>query len=702
MVYGVLLSESPFFTRSEQAQFRTVSLDWHRFLGFQSAWQDGMVASKVRRVMEAERDAEEARRWKMVRQTHLGQALQRLMGHGTGFRGIQEAGLDAIVRRHPRVVVVMRTGGGKSLLFMLPAAMARTGVTIVVVPLNSLREDLIERCTQAGIHCTGWDSNRPPYWAQIILVTPESAVTKAFGRFVNEKRAMRQLDRIVIDECHVVLDATSTWRPQMLQLSEMGAKGVQVVYLTATLPPRDEAAWFRAMELEADRTTVLRDCTTRANVRYQVHEHVQDQQEEAVVALVRAKQQQYPLPQQIIVYCRRVAQARRLGQVLACPAYYRTVGDERQKREIWQQWRQRRSQVMTATNAFGLGIDAAQIRVVIHVGLPSTMRDYAQESGRAGRDGVASEAIIMRGVHEGRHGQRVLERGWQADVGMEAFIAGKECRRVVMDREMDGRMDRGGCAAEEVACDVCHAPAHGRKRRIEVAAPDDSHFSEQDGAAMAVATGQHDGEHDDTHPTTEAIEAVGVAGLEAQAVQEEVVHRQRIEARIRQEITADAVQQRFDGWVGRCTICRAHGQAGIGHAWQTCERFPQDYGAMKQTMAAIQGVEWERFAGCSFCRAPQAICSLWEPVSTGGPLRFRRRRGGTCSYPGVLEESVGGLMTVEVNTVVEAWVLQEQDAVGVDRSIGGTWEGLRKWLGQKTVHGRIEMSEMCRLFYIWG
>lgn len=126
----------------------------------------------------------------------------------------------------PRVTIVMRTGGGKSLFFMIPAAGSTDGVTVVVVPVVSLRQDLVDRCEKVGISVAVWDGRRPPYYARIIFITPESAVTLAFGRFIDEKRASCQLERIVIDECHSVLEASAKWRPRMLRLHEMAQKDV--------------------------------------------------------------------------------------------------------------------------------------------------------------------------------------------------------------------------------------------------------------------------------------------------------------------------------------------------------------------------------------------------------------------------------------------------------------------------------------------
>jgi superfamily II DNA helicase RecQ len=88
-------------------------------------------------------------------------------------------------------MIIMRTGGGKSLFFMVPAASSREGVSIVVVLLTLLREDLRDRCSKAGIRYVEWDRSSPLFWVSIVLVTPELAVTKAFSRFINQKKMMR-------------------------------------------------------------------------------------------------------------------------------------------------------------------------------------------------------------------------------------------------------------------------------------------------------------------------------------------------------------------------------------------------------------------------------------------------------------------------------------------------------------------------------
>jgi len=200
-----------------------------------------MKAKKGTRAAAGRKEAmeEEYRRWKMMRQVDIDEELRRLVGEQAQFRSVQKRALQSIMQHKSPVVAIMGTGAGKSILFMLPASVS-SGVTVVIVPLVSLREDMKARCGELGIACVEWQSRRPNEWAQVVLVTPESAVGEGFGHFINRQRAMGRLDRIVVDECHVVLDSKTGWRSRMLALRNLVMTETQMVYLTATLRPREE------------------------------------------------------------------------------------------------------------------------------------------------------------------------------------------------------------------------------------------------------------------------------------------------------------------------------------------------------------------------------------------------------------------------------------------------------------------------------
>ena len=377
--YGRGVFDSPFTTESLQAAFRRVSVDWHRFLRFDSAFRHEQADPDVRERIKREEEEEQFRRWIWIRRIDIDAQLKRIVGETAEFRGLQRPGLTAIVERQSRVLIVMRTGGGKSLFFMLPAAGSQDGVSVVVVPLNALRTDLKDRCDRAGIASAEWEGGkRPPYRARIVFVTPEAAVQEAFGRFMNEKIASGQLERVVIDECHVILEeAEQSFRPDILRLYEMLEKRTQVLFLTATLPPSEEAVFFRLMGLSRSDVVMFRDVTTRPNVAYSVVEYEREDMEREVQRVVEAKKKQYPLPGQMIVYCKTIAQAKSLAVVLGCSVFHRRVGTEQEKGSILRRFTAGGEQVITATNAFGLGIDAPSIRVVIHVGTRQSMKQYA-------------------------------------------------------------------------------------------------------------------------------------------------------------------------------------------------------------------------------------------------------------------------------------------------------------------------------------
>jgi superfamily II DNA helicase RecQ len=196
--------------------------------------------------------------------------FRRLTGNPAAeYRGRQEESLRAIMQHSLRLLVVMATGMGKSMLFMLPASVSSGGVTIVISPLKLLQDDMLDRCDQLGILSARWDGRRPLYWAKIVFTTLEGAATKSFGCFLDEKRTLRQLDRIVIDKCHTMFELTETWRPDVLRLSEMTSKGTQLVYLTATMLPVLQPAFLDLAGLDSKELDVIRDeSTTRHNLAY--------------------------------------------------------------------------------------------------------------------------------------------------------------------------------------------------------------------------------------------------------------------------------------------------------------------------------------------------------------------------------------------------------------------------------------------------
>ena len=488
MMYGRLMTELSNSTTRHRQLFRQSSQDWHHFLAFEStcARQGKSIADgppKVPPWVHGSAEAQIQRRYEMSR-ANVSEAFQHMMGDPTmQLRGMQQPVLRSIQHGESPIVAVMPTGGGKSMLFMLPVWVSRGGMTVVVLPLISLRWDMQRRCQELGISCAAWDRQWPPDGASIVLVTPESVPSDAFQRFMDRQRTLKRLDRIVIDECHMVLSQEPEFRPLMKELGQLRSAQTQMICLTATLPPSAEPEFCRRMRWTDGDVIWHRGRTHRPNVAYRVHTVAPpapfDDQSQwvdmpEVIAFIQDRIRRAQ-PGRVIVYGTAVAHITRMAESLGCAAYHQKTID---REGVLQLFRDTPGAVITATNALGMGIDIPDIRSVIHLGQPRTMLDYAQESGRAGRDGQPSEAIIIQA--EGRRVGREQRPHWMKNHGeeehsrvvayMESAVQG--CRRVMLDTYLDGEIhgydrERCGDVDPESLCDGCEPAWQERECMME-------------------------------------------------------------------------------------------------------------------------------------------------------------------------------------------------------------------------------------------
>jgi superfamily II DNA helicase RecQ len=149
-----------------------------------------------------------------LRTVDIQQALKDMYSAGARFRGLQKPALEAIIRNKSPVLVMIGTSVGKTLLFQIPAISVGSGTTVVITLLVSLQDHMVQRCRTVGISCVKWESQQVSQMrAQIVIVTPESAVSKAFGSFLNDLEGRRELVWIVHDECYTVMDSSPDFRP---------------------------------------------------------------------------------------------------------------------------------------------------------------------------------------------------------------------------------------------------------------------------------------------------------------------------------------------------------------------------------------------------------------------------------------------------------------------------------------------------------
>ena len=331
------------------------------------------------------------------------EVLRRVFGY-PGFRGQQEAVIEHTVAGGDSLVL-MPTGGGKSLCYQIPA-IVRDGVGVVVSPLIALMRDQVEGLRQAGVRAACLNSTLS--WREalevegaaqngqldLLYVAPE----RLLGERTLDLLARMRLALFAIDEAHCVSQWGHDFRPEYLQISALRDRFPEVprIALTATADEPTRREIVRRLGL--GRAPMFVSGFDRPNIRY------------AVVPKNRARQQLLSFLEERhrghagIVYClsrRRVddtAEWLRGQGVDALPYHAGMSGADRQRHQ--DRFQREDGVVMAATIAFGMGIDKPDVRFVAHLDLPKSIEAYYQETGRAGRDGEPADAWMVYGLQE--------------------------------------------------------------------------------------------------------------------------------------------------------------------------------------------------------------------------------------------------------------------------------------------------------------
>lgn len=651
MIYARLINERDGTVASTRARFRTVSCMWHLWLGFDTAFdhegRDGSQKTGKRKTSEmpweAVMEAKQAARWKHLRGADIQTSLQQMMRSGAArFRGVQREAIQAIVEGAPRIIAVMPTGEGKSLLFQLPAYISPRGLTIVVVPLVALRYDMMIRCAAIGVRAREWEPDRQVDDASIVFVTPETAAQNAsFRSFAQRNR--RRLDRIVIDECHVVLNESTTFRRHLQRLGGLVKIASQMIMVTATLPVSKIEALKTNMFWSGLAVREFRMRTARTNIRYSICavDGSQKEHDEAVVRVVEVKFRQYQ-PGKMIVYCNSTTGVGKYADMLGVDAYY---SDADLKAEKFEDFRSGRTQLIVATSALGLGIDIPDIRAVVHVDWPFGMIEYSQEGGRAGRDRQASEniVIIRQNAASERKEQGGSRRRDAAETGalIERFMqvgvppGQQSCRRIVLNEYFDGEEERP-CQGDEEACDVC-SPSIELQRAVDGATYEErgriaGGEGGGNGEPVAFATGVM---------ASTGIEEVSVDEGEVQAFRESQHDRAQakeveMEQSRKQQAQTNRIKSRLEEWRGKCVLCAIERRPFDHSAWR-CDHV-QGRGAHRMARMAQKSTMLEGKFSCTMCFAPQSMCHWFapHPSKPGWYVPSRTGQGKVCPFNGIM------------------------------------------------------------------
>lgn len=390
--------------------------------------------------------------------------LSQVYGY-TAFRPHQEAIIEDVLDGR-NVFVLMPTGGGKSLCFQLPALM-RPGTAIVVSPLIALMKDQVDALNALDVNAACYNSSLDPEQARrtlarlhageldLLYVAPERLMTPGFQNRLEEI----DIALFAIDEAHCVSQWGHDFRPEYVQLGELRERfpHVPTIALTATADPQTRQDILHRLHLHDARVHITG--FDRPNIRYTVLEKRKPMDQ--LTAFLGARPNQsgivYALSRKRVEEIAEKLQGegfRALPYHAGLPASARQTAHEAFLRD--------EIDIVVATVAFGMGIDKPNVRFVVHYDLPKNIEGYYQETGRAGRDNLPSDALLLFGAQDIVTARRLVENSDNEDQkrieihklnAMVGFAEALTCRRRVLL----------GYFGEELPedcgnCDICDDP----------------------------------------------------------------------------------------------------------------------------------------------------------------------------------------------------------------------------------------------------
>ena len=398
----------------------------------------------------------------------------------SAFRPWQREAIEALLDGPGRVIVIAPTGGGKSLCYQLPASVLE-GTSIVISPLIALMEDQVRALTERGIEATYLASTLEPDELRrreqaitggryrLVYVAPE----RLESGWLVDRLAQIRPPLVAIDEAHCISQWGHDFRPSYLRLSEVleRLQPSRVLACTATATPIVRREIQARLGLDSDRAAVILRGFSRPNLHLGVIES--DSSAERRKLMLQALGDALGEPKSTrggaIVYAATRRNTERVAEAVSkagwrAEAYHAGLSATVRER-VNRRFAERSLDVVVATNAFGMGIDRADIRTVVHVQAPGSVEAYYQEVGRAGRDGQPAHGLLLTssgdlGLRrrligfsgEGSSDSAHVQQQWRLFLDLMRYVEAGSCRHDFILRYFgDEQETLGGCGH----CDVC-------------------------------------------------------------------------------------------------------------------------------------------------------------------------------------------------------------------------------------------------------
>ncbi len=405
----------------------------------------------------------------------MNQCLKTYFGYET-FRPLQQEIIETVLSGQD-TVVLMPTGGGKSLCFQLPALLL-PGITLVVSPLIALMKDQVDALQANGVGAAYLNSTLSSDEQELVMqqaasgelkllyVAPERVVTSRFSEFLESV----SVSLLAIDEAHCISEWGHDFRPEYrtLRMLRLRLQNVPTIALTATATPLVREDIIKQLGMKKKQLFV--SSFDRENLHY--HVRPKNDSFKALKKLLDAHK-----GESAIVYCfsrkNTESTAKKLRAAGVCAAAYHAGLSKKIREKVQNQFIRDEVPVIVATIAFGMGIDKPDVRLVVHMDLPKTVEGYYQETGRAGRDGLPSDCVLFYTYADRRKHEFFIQ---QIDDVQEqslalhklddviAYCQNEVCRRFFLLTYF-GEQD---AAISCQACDNCMTPAREEKDATEI------------------------------------------------------------------------------------------------------------------------------------------------------------------------------------------------------------------------------------------